>query len=33
MWQIDSREHPAFRDRWAAGVTYDLNALRSFMDS
>jgi hypothetical protein len=24
-WQVDSREHPVFCDRWERGVTYDLS--------
>jgi len=31
MWNLDSREHPAFRDRWAAHVTYDLGRLRELL--
>jgi Ser/Thr protein kinase RdoA (MazF antagonist) len=33
MWQVDSRDHPAFRNRWQAGVTYDLGVLRSALDA
>ncbi|HUP26991.1 MAG TPA: phosphotransferase [Chloroflexia bacterium] len=32
QWQVDSRDHPAFRDRWEGGVTYDLGVLRSALD-
>jgi Ser/Thr protein kinase RdoA (MazF antagonist) len=29
LWQVDSREHPAFRDNWEADVDYDMDKLRA----
>jgi Ser/Thr protein kinase RdoA (MazF antagonist) len=32
MWQIDSRDHPAFRNWWEASVTNDLTRLAAFLN-
>jgi Ser/Thr protein kinase RdoA (MazF antagonist) len=32
LWQVDSREHPAFREKWQAGVTYDIGKLQEALE-
>jgi Ser/Thr protein kinase RdoA (MazF antagonist) len=33
LWALDSRDHPAFRDRWREWATDELQLLRAFLDA